>query len=85
MMLTMHKELSIAMTDLRYLQIHCGHCNTTQITVDLESQHLHVVACPACGQPLDPDVKRDINAFAGVYRDRKNAKDTFSFRVAVES
>jgi hypothetical protein len=81
-MCAMLTEMSIPISDLRYLCVKCGECGT-QIILDLDGKR-DISQCPACHEKFDPlSVCGNIDQIAGAYKQLKSAKHKFSFRIPV--
>jgi uncharacterized CHY-type Zn-finger protein len=76
----MVKEMVVSMDDLRSLSVKCGDCSTV-ITLDLQGGEFDVKHCPACHKPFDDALVGHVSMLAQIYKQRRAAKHTISFRV----
>jgi endogenous inhibitor of DNA gyrase (YacG/DUF329 family) len=85
----MHKELSLAMKDLRYVGVTCKDCHT-EVVLDMESKYRpedggHGFApdgCPTCGTAFDSAIKPALDRFRAVYASLAKLEAAVHFRVA---
>lgn len=79
-MCAMLKEMSVPVSDLRYLCVQCGECST-QIILDLTGKK-DLTRCPACNLNFDPlSVNGNIEQIAAAFKQLNAAKHKFSFRI----
>ena len=86
----MHRELLLAMKDLRYVGVACKGCST-EIILDMESPYRPEEAdrgrgfapdgCPTCGAAFDSAVKPALDRFKGVYGSLVRLQDAVKFHV----
>lgn len=76
----MVKEIVVSLDDLQLLSVKCGDCSTV-ITLDLQGDKFDVTHCPACHKPFDDALVGQVSMLAQIYKQRRAAKHTISFRV----
>ena len=82
----MHKELSLAMKDLRYVGVVCRNCGT-EVVLDMGSEYkpegkgFAPECCPTCEVPFDSAIKPALDRFKSVYGSLVNLEGTVRFRI----
>jgi|ERR1019366_3438362 hypothetical protein len=87
----MHRELSLAMKDLRYVGVVCKGCRT-EVILDMESAYRPEEAdrgrgfapdgCPTCSTAFDSAVKPALDRFKVVYASLVRFEDVVRFHVS---
>ena len=84
MMMTMLKELSVTMSDLRYLCVEC-ECGT-KVTVDLAGRGVgYLITCPTCNKDFESHLAKDLMALSAAYKNSEIVKYKISFKIPVPS
>lgn len=79
----MRKQQVFSLTDLRYVSIHCGRCNsdvTLDLTRDIAGQRAYFAPqrCSVCGQDFDSAVE-NLNLFHQLYKKLAAAAKVLTF------
>jgi hypothetical protein len=81
MMLAVHKEFTVAISELSHIGVVCPRCDTEIITdVTKPVADSFPDACPCCKQPFGAYMTADIGKFRDAYRiltTRENAPKAF--------
>lgn len=75
----MQKEILVSFSDLRYLSMECGRCNT-EVIVDL-SKNWDISQCPVCTQRTEDALRGHLKAIAIAYGQITSVPYKVSFRV----
>jgi hypothetical protein len=79
--MVMEKEMSVPVSDLRYLSIEC-ECGT-KVTIDLGHAMREMRFCPMCNKEYDPHAGKDFHGLASAYGNASQGlvKYKLSFRI----
>jgi predicted RNA-binding Zn-ribbon protein involved in translation (DUF1610 family) len=90
-MLSMRRQITISIGELRYVSIACPHCGTA-VTLDMTKPSelstrygsLVPARCPACDTDYDSAIKPGVGQFCDAYKALKPIEQRVSFALDVK-
>jgi predicted Zn finger-like uncharacterized protein len=78
--MTVTKELTFDVSDMRLISVECPKCST-EITINASKKAIAPERCPSCNKEFESSVQNSLGSYVSLYEDLVVAKSIVRFRV----